>query len=531
MNAAPTRTGESFSPGDVVASKYRLTALIGSGGMAEVWEATNIDLDAPVAIKCARADILDPTARERLLREARTAAQLSHPAVVRVFDSGVASNGSPYVVMERLRGRTLGDVLRTKQRPRAVEAIQVVLPILDALDYAHNRGLVHRDIKPDNIFIAKVGSGKVQPKLLDFGVARLDQRDVRLTQTGMTLGSPAYMSPQQAGGERDIDGRADIWSISVVLFEAICGRLPFEAENYNAMMRCILVDPVPHVMDVVSEDLDENMALVRMLDPIIAKGLEKSPDARWQTAGDLAVALADCLLQFDIDEDATGNRITHYHSEPITQRPPTPPPDQPQWRTPENLAQHLHQKSPAKPSAARQPWRLPLGVAVGVAAPLLWFALAGRPTGDDSLSAEPQRDQAAGAAASNEVPVAVGSAPAAAVPSSPHALPASPGPAAEMTASAPGEVNSEPSGDEQAQKATNTNGPAANGPGKVVQTVTQRAERSKPAPRAVSAPPKPRSAPPASSAPPTKRSPSPKSASKPKPPDTSLDDLDLKSPY
>lgn len=313
MNASRATRKTLFEHNELVGRKYRLVSMIGRGGMAEVWEAVNLDLDAPVAIKLTRSDVTDEVLARRMVQEAKAVAQLTHPAIVQVYDAGM-HHGAPYVVMERLRGRSLREVIDTQEPPDWISSIRILISILDALSYAHGRGLVHRDIKPDNVFLATVGSGKTQPKLLDFGVVKLIQEsEHQLTQLGMALGSPAYMAPEQAAGRLDVDQRADVWGACITLFEVLTKRQPFRAPNYNALMRKILEEPAPLLSSVASSEQQEsNPQLVATLEAILSKGLERRRSKRWQSAAELNAALARCLLDHGVDEDAAGNRVTQH---------------------------------------------------------------------------------------------------------------------------------------------------------------------------------------------------------------------------
>ena len=214
-----------YRVGDVIAGKYRLDALLGEGGMGTVWRAFNLQLEAPVALKLIRGELDRVSLAQRLKQEARAAAKLGHPAIVRVFDVGDSELGDPYIVMELLKGQTLGHLLATEQRLSAVHGLQLLLPVADALVAAHAKGIVHRDLKPDNIFLAYEGE-QLQPKLLDFGIAKLEGEagpNQQLTQAGVVLGSPEYMSPEQARGQDNVDHRTDIWSFCVVLYETLTG--------------------------------------------------------------------------------------------------------------------------------------------------------------------------------------------------------------------------------------------------------------------------------------------------------------------
>src|SRR5688500_13560645 len=217
----------AYTIGDVIAGKYELEEVLGEGGMGAVFRARNVAIDMPVAIKLIRADLNRELFSGRLLQEARAAAKLAHPAIVRVFDVGQTALGDPFIVMELLSGETLSAIIEREGRLTSVRAVQLLLPIADALSAAHAKGFVHRDVKPDNVFVV-VGDEQLQPKLVDFGIVKLEQRDKnsKLTQVGTVLGSPDYMSPEQARGLENIDLRSDVWSFSVMLYEAIAGHTP-----------------------------------------------------------------------------------------------------------------------------------------------------------------------------------------------------------------------------------------------------------------------------------------------------------------
>src|SRR5258706_7542436 len=267
--------------------------------MGAVWRARNIALDLPVAIKLIRADLNRKGLQTRLLQEARAAAKLGHPAIVRVFDVGKTEHGDPFIVMELLHGESLGSVLATSGRMGATRAVQLLLPIADALSMAHAKRIVHRDLKPDNVFICK-GEGEIQPKLVDFGIAKLDKGDGShvTTQAGAVLGSPEYMSPGQARGQDDLDPRTDGWSFSVVLYEAVTGQVPFKAANYHALLRMIVEAAPPSISSMAAGNAE--------LSSIVERGMSKSREQRWSSMGELGRALAQWLLDQGIREDACG---------------------------------------------------------------------------------------------------------------------------------------------------------------------------------------------------------------------------------
>jgi serine/threonine-protein kinase len=203
--------------------------------------------------------------------------------------------------MEPLSGQDLHTALSDRGRLRAGKAVRTLVPIAHALREAHSMGIVHRDLKPENVFLQLTDDGTMQPKLVDFGVAKLDRtKGIRLTQTGALLGSPLYMSPEQARGD-DVDHRADIWAFCVVLYEAITGRTPFEGKNYNAVMYAIVANAPPTSTSLGAGD--------EALWDVMRRGLEKDPDRRWQSMQDLGAALAQWLLAKGIGDDITGASI------------------------------------------------------------------------------------------------------------------------------------------------------------------------------------------------------------------------------
>jgi serine/threonine-protein kinase len=290
-------------PGHVVAGRYRLIRELGEGGMGVVWVARSLVLDVDVAIKLIRAGRADPELASRMAREAQVTASLGHPAIVRVFDFGTTDRGDPFLVMELAHGETLAALIRRERRIDAVQAVRLILPIVDALRCAHERGIIHRDIKPENVFVARDNLGRVQPKLLDFGIAMLEHHPSisRLTQLGEVLGSPEFMSPEQARGSRNVDLRTDVWALCVVLYDLLTGTVPFPATNYNAMMQAILHQAPSPITEYGAGDRDLWM--------IIAKGLAKAREKRWTSMSELGEALALWLFDRGISEDVAGNSL------------------------------------------------------------------------------------------------------------------------------------------------------------------------------------------------------------------------------
>jgi eukaryotic-like serine/threonine-protein kinase len=290
-----------FGAGDVIASKYRLSRMLGEGGMGQVWRAYNTALDIDVAVKLIRRELTDPAIAERLLQEARAAAKLGHPGIVRMMDCGVAE-GDPFIVMEFLEGESLGALLLRKGTLSPERAVRTLLPVMSALSVAHEKGIVHRDLKPDNVMICREASGVSQPKLVDFGIAKLRNRTgPGLTEQGALVGSPAYMSPEQARGEAGVDVPTDIWAMSVLLFEAITGQLPFEGATQAVLLVAIMIREPKAPSEFGADD--------QGLWPLIARGLKKDASGRWASMREFGAALAGWALARGIKDDITGGSI------------------------------------------------------------------------------------------------------------------------------------------------------------------------------------------------------------------------------
>ncbi|HEU4406523.1 MAG TPA: serine/threonine-protein kinase [Polyangiaceae bacterium] len=286
-----------YKRGDVIAEKYRLERRLGGGGMSDVWVAQNLALESPVALKFIRPDAASASASQRLLREARTTARLTHPSVVRVFDFGLTERGDPFLAMELLRGEGLSHLLERQGPLPPRRAVQLLLPALEGLATAHSRGVVHRDLKPENIFLALDDAGRVRPTLIDFGIAKTTVVEKKLTKTGTLLGSPSYVSPEQARGEAEIDARSDVWSACVTLYELLTGKTPFTARDFPTLLWSIINDPAPRLPD--SEGLAD----------IVDRGLRKARDERWASAAELGRALAAWLLAQGVSDDACGTSL------------------------------------------------------------------------------------------------------------------------------------------------------------------------------------------------------------------------------
>jgi serine/threonine-protein kinase len=285
-----------------VGAQYLIESEVGRGGMAVVYRATDLRLNRPVAIKVLPPDLaFNPDVRTRFIREAQTAAQLSHPNIVPIYSVDDKGGESlVYFVMAFVEGESLGVRLKREGAWPIAQSVRVLRDVADALAYAHARGVVHRDIKPDNILIDRA-SGR--PMVTDFGIARAAAAETRLTVTGVAVGTPAYMSPEQAVGEREIDGRSDLYSLAVVGYHLLAGDTPFKAANTPAML-------VKHVSERPKPIRERRPEIPAYLAVAIDRALAKRPEDRWADAAEFRDAL-------DAAQSSSGGRYSP---------PPSPPP-------------------------------------------------------------------------------------------------------------------------------------------------------------------------------------------------------------
>ncbi len=233
-----------LAAGTFVTPSVRLVRRLRRGGMGEVWIADHLSLRTQVVVKFLGQDADNPATIARFQREAAAAAQVKSPHVVQTLDFGVAPGGMPFIVMELLEGQDLAQTLKGRTLSLA-EVAHVVEGVSLALAKAHERGIVHRDIKPANIFLCDAGGGLPFVKVVDFGIAKGIDDHNPVTTTGDVVGTPAYMSPEQLQGERDVDHRTDLWSLGVVAYRAAVGSLPFQGENVAAVAVAVLSAPLP----------------------------------------------------------------------------------------------------------------------------------------------------------------------------------------------------------------------------------------------------------------------------------------------
>jgi serine/threonine protein kinase len=279
-------------PGDVLDGKYRVERLLGEGGMGAVAKATHLLRRAPVALKFMSGAVLSmPGAVERFVNEGVAASQIDSDHVVKVFDVGRLPNGSPYLVMEYLDGWDLGQLLEREGPVLSVErAVHFTVQALRALQTAHAAGIVHRDMKPSNCFVIVKDGEPDFVKLVDFGISKVrtsdDGQGAHLTRTNSALGTPLYMSPEQARSPRDVDHRTDLYSVGAILYEMLTGRTPYTADSgeyTEILFKIFTTEPEP--LSQIRPDLPEALAAV------VHRALQRDVDARFASAVDMAEAL------------------------------------------------------------------------------------------------------------------------------------------------------------------------------------------------------------------------------------------------
>ena len=289
----------------VVAERFKLARMIGRGGMGSVWQATDLRLNTICALKFIEGEMANVAeAHSRFQREAQAAAQLRSPHVVQIFDHGVWQ-GNPYIAMELLEGEDLGKRIAKYEGERLPSAVvnAVVQQVCRALSKAHVAGVVHRDLKPDNIFLVNDDDREIV-KILDFGVAKSTGQaiDGSNTKTGAMLGTPYYMSPEQAQGIKSVDSRSDLWSLAVIVFRCLTGRLPFESEALGDLLLKIIINPIPIPSSC-------NSALPLSFDVWWAKAADRNPQNRFQTAKAFAESLALALGQSSVTDVTDRSRL------------------------------------------------------------------------------------------------------------------------------------------------------------------------------------------------------------------------------
>jgi serine/threonine-protein kinase len=282
----------SVKPGDVLAGKYRVERVLGSGGMGYVVAARHLQLDQLVAMKFLRggAQLDETEATGRFLREAKAVVRLRDEHVAKVFDVGTLESGEPYIVMEYLDGCDLSALAKQRGQIPASEAVEYVMQACEALAEAHSIGIVHRDVKLANLFLTRGHAGSPLVKVLDFGISKMNpfgESDHEMTRTASMLGSPRFMSPEQMRDPRNVDARSDIWSLGVVLYRLVAGKAPFEAETLGRLLSMVMhehPDPLAAIVDPTHLPLG--------FSETVHHCLEKDANNRFSNIAELAYALA-----------------------------------------------------------------------------------------------------------------------------------------------------------------------------------------------------------------------------------------------
>ncbi|MGC4088797.1 MAG: protein kinase [Polyangiaceae bacterium] len=310
--------------GDVLAGKYRVERILGRGGMGIVVAAVHVQLGQRVALKLLRPELLEhPSALLRFMREARAAAQIQSDHVVRVMDVGSLDTGVPYMVMEFLQGYDLAAILKARGPLGIDEAVDYVLQAGQAVAEAHTLGIVHRDLKPANLFLTRRGNGQPLVKVLDFGISKANfeyfgEGANSVTMTHAFMGSPLYMAPEQLRDSKDVDARADVWSLGVVLYELLSGSTPYYSETPWDLIASIIAEPPPAIS---SRRPDVPPAV----DAVLVKCLQRERDQRYQSLEEFMGALARSLRPTPgpVDERAPSSLAA---SARIVVAPPKPNP-------------------------------------------------------------------------------------------------------------------------------------------------------------------------------------------------------------
>ena len=385
---SPAKPANKAAEGDALLDgRYRIVRLLGEGGMGAVYLASHVGLGRDVAIKFMHAEFIS---REdvvgRFHREAQAAAAIRHKNIIEVFDVGVSPQGEPFLVMEYLEGESLAGLLKRAGPLNLGTACAVMEPVLQALQAAHRKGIIHRDLKPDNIFLAYQQGEPLVVKIIDFGISKFAQGefDKWRTKTGSVMGTPAYMSPEQARGSAGLDHRTDIYSMGTILFEMLTGVLPFAGSNFAEYLSAMLIDD-PRAPQSVCAGFPAEA------EPLVRKALAKNPDQRFQNAAEMLEALT-ALPSFDARQErltllASTIEIRGFATSDLEQTLSAP------GRLADDKPVSSRLRGAATAVLGAGPWRwviLGVALAAGAAAAVLWSSKTSRaPAPNAPITAQP----------------------------------------------------------------------------------------------------------------------------------------------
>jgi eukaryotic-like serine/threonine-protein kinase len=288
--------------GIILNRKYKLVRQLGDGGMAYVFAAERLHIGDQVAIKLLHSKLVpDPIKKRRFQLEAYTTAAVKHPNVVSVFDYDETDRGEPYLVLELLNGPTLAKQIKNGRVLSAGRTLSIIKPVCGALSLAHQKGILHRDLKPSNIVLHQLDDGTQVVKLIDFGIVKvLNEEDYgKLTQQGFVVGTPEYLSPERYSG-RNVDARSDIYSLGVLVYRMLTGRVPFTGHSPTEILQKHVKHPVPPLRLL-------NAGIAQEVEEVVLRALSKRPQERPETANQFAAELAQACI-------SSGDTLDHYSS-------------------------------------------------------------------------------------------------------------------------------------------------------------------------------------------------------------------------
>jgi len=358
--------------GETLAGKYLIEELIKSGGMGSVYRGKHVLMDKRVAIKVLRPSLaVDDAVVARFSREAKAASRISHPHAVNVTDFGESENGVVFLVMEYLDGRTLKEIIKNEGAMPLARTVEILRQVSGALDAAHEQGVVHRDLKSDNIMLSETNGGE-WAKVLDFGIAKIQQPegalDVDITAANLVIGTPQYMSPEQCSHSGPIDARSDVYSLGIIVYEMLAGRVPFTGESPTVIMMKQVQDEPPSILEA-RPDLPAEIASV------VSRALAKEPADRFQSACELSKALTE-VSQIERDSVVAGAPATVANMPvvPITDDVDEETVVRPKPLDEITVVQRRHDRATVEQAAAApsptgvNPWRILLPAAIALVA-------------------------------------------------------------------------------------------------------------------------------------------------------------------